>query len=131
MGGSASSQSTHNGDIDNCSNEQSNYGLINVASKSLNSSFNLLEIVTFILVGLEALYFLWLWCKRRRRKKLESIRTTLQELQVVDHNPQIHPHAARIPVIQSAPAQPPLYPSGLDMKSPQEIQGSKIMSQYN
>ena len=119
MGGSAS---TDEGDIDNCSTEQSNYGSINVASESLNLSYNLVEILTFVLVGLAALYFLRIWCERIRQKKLESIRTTLQELQVVDHNPQIHiqPHAARLPVIAPPPAQPPLNPAGLYMKSPRE-----------
>ena len=122
MGGSASSQSTNEGDIDNRSNRQSNYGLINVAGN---------------------LYFRSgrLWCKRRRRKKLQSIRITIQEQQVMDHV-QVQPHATRIPVISSAPeavrspaiqpaVQPPLYP-GLDIiKSPQEILGGKIRSQYS
>ena len=123
MGGSASSQSTDEGDFDNRRNEQSNFHLISVASESLNSSFNFVEIVTFVLVRLAALYFLRIWCEKRRRKKLESIRTTLQELQVVDQNPQVHmqPHASRLPVIAPPPAQRPLYPAGLDMKSPQEI----------
>ena len=42
-----------------------------------------------------------------------------------------HPHAARIPVIQNlalVPAQLPVY---LDIKSPQEILGEKVMPQYN
>ena len=57
MGGGTFSQSTEETDIDNRVNEQSNYGLIKISSKSLmhNSSFNFIEIVTLILVRLAAL----------------------------------------------------------------------------
>ena len=132
MGCSASSQSTDDGTIDNRANEQSNFGLVNIASKSLNvSSLNFIEIFTFILVGLTALYFLQLWCEKRRRQKLQSIRNALQGVQV-DHT-LVQPHETRVPVIQNplpAPAQLPANP-GMVMKTPQEILGTQIMSQYS
>ena len=91
MGGSSSSQSKTDGEIKNSSNKQNNYGLINLASENLDSSnWNFLEIFTFALVWIGCLYFLRLWCIRRRQKKLQSLRDALQSVQVVD----VQPHAA-------------------------------------
>ena len=134
MGGSSSSQSTTDGEIKNSSNKQNNYGLINLASENLDSSnWNFLEIFTFALVWIGCLYFLRLWCIRRRQKKLQSLRDALQSVQVVD----VQPHAANVPVLQnplpvSAPVPPelPVYP-GLNVKSPAELVGGRIMSQYS
>ena len=64
MGGSTSSKVTGDGDFDNRSTKQNNFGLINVANESLDSSsFNFFEVTTFILIGLGILYYLKLWCK--------------------------------------------------------------------
>ena len=87
MGGSASSQSTTDGNIKNSSNEQNNFEFVNLALGNLDSSsWNFIEIFTFTLVGIGGLYFLRLWCARRQQRKLQSLRDALQGVQV-DHHP--------------------------------------------
>ena len=103
MGGSASSQSDDDGEIKNSSNKQNNFGLVNLASENLDStSWNFIEIFTFVVVGIGALYFLRLWCEKNDK----AMRDALQGVQV-DHHPMVQPHVARLPVIQNPPPPPP------------------------
>ena len=76
------------------------YGLLNFANESFNQpQFNFLEILTFGMITLAALYCLRLWCERRLCKRMENLRIALSEVQVVDH--PVHAHA-RAPVLPLA-----------------------------
>ena len=66
MGGSASSQATKDGDIEN--KDEMNFGLVNMSSDS-SGTWNLVEIVTCIFVALGLLYLLSFWCQKRRAQK--------------------------------------------------------------
>ena len=79
MGGSASSQYTEGGNLDDCSNTQTNLGLVIFANETFSEQqFNFLEILTFVMIALAALYCLRVWCEQRRRKKLENLRVALK-----------------------------------------------------
>ena len=57
---------TEGGDINERSASQTNLGLVNFASKGVDRpQFNWLEVVTFILIIVTALYCAKIWCKRR------------------------------------------------------------------
>ena len=57
---------TEGGDINERSASQTNLGLINLATKGVDRpQFNWLEVVTFILIIVAALYCAKIWCKGR------------------------------------------------------------------
>ena len=139
MGGSASSQSTKDGDIEN--KKENNFGLVNLSSES-SGTWNLVEIVTCIFAALGLLYLLSFWCQKRRAKRLARLTSALQSsgLQGV----AVQPDVARIPVIQPAyqelqPRQPsiavqppPSYHVAKSLpKSPEEQLGSSMMAKYS
>ena len=67
--------------IDERSASQNNLGLANFRSESLDRpQFTWLEVVTFILIMVTALYCLKIWCKRRRVKRMQGVRVTLLEV---------------------------------------------------
>ena len=95
-----------------------------------STSWNFIEIFTF--VGIGALYFLRLWCQKKGQRKLQAMRDALQGVQV-DHHPMVQPHVTRLPVIQNPPpplAQPPFYPGADGVKSHAELIWGRIMAQY-
>ena len=133
MGGSASSQSTKDGDIEN--KKENNFGLVNVSSAS-SGTWNIIEIVTCLFVALGLLYLLSFWCQKRRAKRLARLTSALQAngLQGV----AVQPDVARIPVIQPAYQEmhprrpsiavqpPPAYPT----VSKEERLGAAMMEKY-
>ena len=133
MGGSASSQSTKDGDIEN--KKENNFGLVNVSSAS-SGTWNLVEIVTCIFVALGLLYLLSFWCQKRKAKRLARLTSALQAngFQGV----AVQPDVARIPVIQPAYQEmhprrpsivvqpPPAYPT----VSKEERLGAAMMEKY-
>ena len=111
MGGTTSTQA---GKIDNDSKvtENQNFGLLNFSneSQSLTGGINLLEIITFIIVCLATLYFLKIFCERRRKRRLAEMGQHLQgiNLQELPGQPAAPVvHAARVPIMS---LQPPIYP---------------------
>ena len=111
MGGTTSTQA---GKIDNDSKvtENQNFGLLNFSneSQSLTGGINLLEIITFIIVCLATLYFLKIFCERRRKRRLAEMGQHLQgiNLQELPGQPAAPVvHAARVPIML---LQPPIYP---------------------
>ena len=142
MGGSASSQSTKDGDIEN--KKENNFGLVNVSSDS-SGTWNLVEIVTCIFVALGLLYLLSFWCQKRRAKRLAKLTSALQTngFQGV----AVQPDVARIPVIQPvyqemqhrqpsiAVQPPPSYNMAKTMptltKSQEEQLGASMMAKYS
>ena len=68
--------------------------------------------------------------RQEKAEKMQDFRTTLQELQIVEHNPQVHVQPAASRVL-APPPQPPLYPGGLDAlvgaKSPQEMLDRQLL----
>ena len=133
MGGSASSQSTKDGDIEN--KKENNFGLVNVSSAS-SGTWNIVEIVTCLFVALGLLYLLSFWCQKRRAKRLARLTSALQTngFQGV----AVQPDVARIPVIQPvyqemhprrpsiAVQPPPAYPT----VSKEERLGAAMMEKY-
>ena len=133
MGGSASSQSTKDGDIEN--KKENNFGLVNVSSAS-SGTWNIIEIVTCLFVALGLLYLLSFWCQKRRAKRLARLTSALQTngFQGV----AVQPDVARIPVIQPvyqemhprrpsiAVQPPPAYPT----VSKEERLGAAMMEKY-
>ena len=123
--------------MDECSGSQTNLGLVNFASESLDKpQFNYLEILSFILIMIAELYCVKIWCKNRRQKRMEGLRVALSEVQVRDALVQISLPTAPVLALPPPPPQPhsaPLHPQGLSNcgRSPQELLGSKIMQQYN
>ena len=142
MGGSASSQATKDGDIEN--RKENNFGLVNVSSDS-SGTWNLVEIVTCIFVALGLLYLLSFWCQKRRAKRLARLTSALQTngFQGV----AVQPDVARMPVIQPVyqemqPRQPsiavqppPAYHVAKTMptipKTPEEQLGASMMAKYS
>ena len=139
MGGSASSQATKDGDIEN--KKENNFGLVNVSSDS-SGTWNLVEIVTCIFVALGLLYLLSFWCQKRRAKRLARLTSALQTngFQGV----AVQPDVARMPVIQPVyqemqPRQPsiavqppPAYHVAKTMpKTPEEQLGASMMAKYS
>ena len=112
MGGTTSTQA---GEIDNDSKvtENQNFGLLNFSNESqgLSSDINLLEIVTFAIVGLAFLYFIRILCEKRRKRRLAEMGHHLQNINLheIPNQPAAPVHVSRVPIM-SAPAQPPLYP---------------------
>ena len=111
MGGTTSTQA---GEINNDSKvtENQNFGLLNFSNESqgLTGGINLLEIVTFIIVCLATLYFMKIFCERRRKRRLAEMGQHLQSINL--HELPGQPaapvvHAARVPIMS---LQPPLYP---------------------
>ena len=133
MGGSASSQSTKDGDIEN--KKENNFGLVNVSSAN-SGTWNIIEIATCVFVVLGLLYLLSFWCKKRRDRRLARLTSALQAngLQGV----AVQPDVARIPVIQPAYQEmhprrpsiavqpPPAYPT----VSKEERLGAAMMEKY-
>ena len=133
MGGSASSQSTKDGDIEN--KKENNFGLVNVSSAN-SGTWNIIEIATCVFVVLGLLYLLSFWCKKRRDRRLARLTSALQAngLQGV----AVQPDVARIPVIQPAYHEmhprrpsiavqpPPAYPT----ISKEERLGAAMMEKY-
>ena len=131
MGGSASSQSTKDGDIEN--KKENNFGLVNVSSAN-SGTWNIIEIATCVFVVLGLLYLLSFWCKKRRDRRLARLTSALQ----ANGLQGVAVHAARVPVIQPAyhemhPRQPsiavqppPAYPT----VSKEERLGAAMMEKY-
>ena len=139
MGGSASSQSTKDGDIEN--RKENNFGLVNLSSES-SGTWNLVEIVTCIFAALGLLYLLSFWCQKRRAKRLARLTSALQTSGF--QGVAVQPDVARMPVIQPVyqemqPRQPsiavqppPAYHVAKTMpKSPEEQLGSSMMAKYS
>ena len=140
MGGSASSQATKDGDIEN--KKENNFGLVNVSSDS-SGTWNLVEIVTCIFVALGLLYLLSFWCQKRRAKRLARLTSALQTSGF--QGVAVQPDVARIPVVQpvyqemqprqpsiSAVQPPPAYHVAKTMpKTPEEQLGASMMAKYS
>ena len=88
MGGSTSSQAV-SGTEGIKTQDQTNYGLLTLASESIGS-LNLVEIATCILVGILCLYLLNWYCMRRGARNMQQIRDALQSVQI-DLNVSICP----------------------------------------
>ena len=140
MGGSASSQSTKDGDIEN--KDEMNFGLVNMSSDS-SGTWNLVEIVTCIFVALGLLYLLSFWCQKRRAKRLARLTSALQTSAF--QGVSVQPDMARLPVfsqpsistVQPPPAYhvakampSPVYPA-VGGKSPEEQLGASMMAKYS
>ena len=137
MGGSASSQATKDGDIEN--KDEMNFGLVNMSSET-SGSWNLVELITFIFVGFCVLYLLSYWCAKRRQKKLARLTSALQNVTVQP------PDVARVPVFEmqnrhpTASHPPPAYHVAKAMASPvypdvtpksqAEQLGAQLMAKY-
>ena len=145
MGGSASSQATKDGDIEN--KDEMNFGLVNMSSDS-SGTWNLVEIVTCIFVALGLLYLLSFWCQKHRQKRLARLTSALQTSGF--QGVSVQPDVARIPVFQemqprepsiSAVQPPPAYHVAKAMpgpvypavggKSPEEQLGASMMAKYS
>ena len=145
MGGSASSQATKDGDIEN--KDEMNFGLVNMSSDS-SGTWNLVEIVTCIFVAVGLLCLLSFWCQKRRQKRLARLTSALQTSAF--QGVSVQPDVARIPVFQEMqPRQPsistvqpppayhvakampsPVYPA-VGGKSPEEQLGASMMAKYS
>ena len=105
--------STQAGEIDNDSKvtENQNYGLLNFSNESqgLTGGINLLEIVTFVIVCLAFLYFMRIFCEKRRKRRLAEMGQHLQSINLheLPNQPAAPVHTARVPIMS---LQPPLYP---------------------
>ena len=111
MGGSSSTQTADEIDNDSKVTGNQNYGLLNFSNESqgLTGDINLLEIVTFVIVCLATLYFMRIFCERRRKRRLAEMGQHLQSINLheLPNQPAAPVHAARVPIMS---LQPPLYP---------------------
>ena len=128
MGGTASSE-VATVDQGNKKQDQTNIGLLTLASESQAGGFNLLEIATCIIAVLIALYLLRWCCVKHQAKKMERLRAALASVHVA-------PHMARLPVLQPALQPPPPPPAhqlpaypGLPTDRMQAM-GAEIMANY-
>ena len=116
MGGSSSTQTADEIENDSKVTGNQNYGLLNFSNESqgLSSDINLLEIVTFAIVGLAFLYFIRILCAKRRKRRLAEMGHHLQNINLheIPNQPAAPVHVSRVPILsaQPMPAQPPLYP---------------------
>ena len=111
MGGSSSTQTADEIENDSKVTGNQNYGLLNFSNESqgLSSDINLLEIVTFAIVGLAFLYFIRILCEKRRKRRLAEMGHHLQNINLheIPNQPAAPVHVSRVPTMS---AQPPLYP---------------------
>ena len=111
MGGTSSTLQAAEIDNDLKVTENQNYGLLNFSNESqgLTGDINLLEIVTFVIVCLATLYFMRIFCKKRRKRRLAEMGQHLQSINLheIPNQPATPVHASRVPIMS---AQPPLYP---------------------
>ena len=111
MGAKSSTQvQVASGDIntDSKTTENANYGLINLSSEPLSGgNINFLEIATFILIFIGAIYCLKVCCQRQRQRRLREMQNHLQAVATHDGSamPMVQPAASRVPVLA-----PPGYP---------------------
>ena len=99
MGGKSSTQVADKIDTDTTTTKNSNFGLLNISSESLGGGFNVLEILTFILVTLAALYFLKFFCARKRKRRLQEMQQHLQGVSI-----QEYPLGPAPPIVQPVAA---------------------------
>ena len=114
MGSTTSTQIADSIDTDSKMTENSNFGLLNISNESLSGGINVLEIITFIFVCLAAIYFLKIFCARRRKKRLTEMQQHLQGISIQQEHPLgpsappvVQPVAARVPIVAMPP---PIYP---------------------
>ena len=88
------------------STKNENFGLLNISSEHLGG-VNYLEIVTFVIVVLAALYFLKTTCAKHRKKRMQEMSNHLQGL-AMSEGPPAYPAAQ--PVARAAARAPPTYP---------------------
>ena len=84
------------------STKNENFGLLNISSEHLGG-VNYLEIVTFVIVVLAALYFLKTTCAKHRKKIMQEMSNHLQGITMSDY-------PAAQPVARAAARAPPTYP---------------------
>ena len=106
MGAKSYTQVADKIDTDTKTTKNSNFG------ESLGGGVNGLEILTFILVTLAALYFLKVFCEKRRKRRLQEMQQHLQGVAIQEYPlgpapPVVQPVAARVPIVA---APPPVYP---------------------
>ena len=109
MGGTSS---TNADSIDNFAKttKNENFGLVNFSSAHLGG-INYLEIVTFVIVVLVALYFLKTTCAKHRKKRMQEMSSHLQGL-ALSESPPAYPVAQ--PVVPRVAARaPPTYPGDI------------------
>ena len=111
MGGSSSTQTADEIDNDSKVTENQNYGLLNFSNESqgLTGDINLLEIVTFVIVCFPFLYFMRIFCEKRRKRRLAEMGQHLQSINLheLPNQPAAPVHASRVSIMS---VQPPLYP---------------------
>jgi hypothetical protein len=115
MGGTSSSTTVADS-VENDSKEMNsqNYGLINLSNESLGSNINVLEIVTFLLIMVAAIFFLKSLCARWRKRRIAEMSSHLQGISLGNMPPEypqpvVRPTVARLPIMGAAAPPPPTY----------------------
>ena len=113
MGGTSSSTTVADS-VENDSKEMNsqNYGLINLSNESLGSNINVLEIVTFLLIMVAAIFFLKSLCARWRKRRIAEMSSHLQGISLGNMPPEypqsvVRPTVARLPIMGAPMGAPP------------------------